>query len=129
MLIELKNKTTISTEKIISIKNAENIWTIKLSNMYEIPLFEGEYEWLMTNVGNIIEIRPDLAVNMHAIVMLEPNQNGYLIGWEGEPPIEITSEKATLLITFLSEHKHHMILEDRIQFLVSKDVSPNYNKL
>lgn len=128
MLIKLQNQKTISSEKIVSIKKIDNIWCVKLNNG-EVNLADGEYKWLMTTVGNLVEINPTLSVSIESIVMFEPNQNGYLIGWEGEPPIEITKEKGQLLIDFLSEYKQYMVLSDRIAFLQESQIQPEYNQI
>lgn len=128
MLIKLQNQKTISSEKIVSIKNVDNTWCVKLNNG-EVELADGEYEWLMTTVGNLVQITPTLSVSIEGIVMFEPNQNGYLIGWEGEPPIEITQEKGQLLIDFLSEYKQYLVLSDRIAFLQENQIQPEYNQI
>ena len=128
MLIKLQNQKTISSEKIVSIKNVDNTWCVKLNNG-EVELADGEYEWLMTTVGNLVQITPTLSVSIEGIVMFEPNQNGYLIGWEGEPPIEITQEKGQFLIDFLSEYKQYIVLADRITFLQENQVQPEYNQI
>lgn len=129
MLIKLKNKTTIDSESILSIRLADNIWCVKLTNGYETALAKDEFGWLMTTVGNMIKVNDELALSMHAIVMFEPNESGYLIGWEGEPPIQITKEKGDLLTTFISGHKKQIVLEDRIAFLLEQNVEMNYNEL
>jgi len=97
MLIELQNNTTINSESVVSVRLADDVWTIKMSNGYPIILEQGEYEWFMKINGMMIEVLPDLAVNIDAIVLFEPNETGYIIGWEGEPPIDMSTEKWELL--------------------------------
>lgn len=129
MLIEFQNNTTISNNSIVSIKLLNAVWSIKLQNGYTVDLIDGEIEWLMTIDGNLIKINDELVLSMSAIVMLEPNEDGYMIGWMGEPPIQITEEKGLLLKGFLSEREQHIVLADRIQYLQENNVGIQFNFL
>lgn len=129
MLIEFQNNTTISNSAIVSIRLSEAVWSVKLSNGYQVDLAEGEVEWLMTVDGNLIKVSDDLVLSMSSIVMFEPNEDGYMIGWMGEPPLQITQEKGELLKDFLSEREQHIVLADRIQYLQGNGVTVKFNFL
>lgn len=129
MLIQLLSNKTIKSESVISIRKIAEVWTIKLSNSYLVELAPIEYEWFMTINGNLIEVLPDLSINIGAIVLFEPNETGFIIGWEGEPPIEISQEKGQLLQDNLLLNHQHIILADRIGFLQENYISPNYVSL
>ena len=129
MLIKLKNKTTINSNAILSIRFIDNSWCIKLTNKYETLLEEGEYEWLMTIVGNMIQVNSELSVSMNAIVMLKENEEGYLIGWGGEPPIQIEKEKGELLATFITGEEKQLVLSEKILELQGMEVDVNFKKL
>jgi hypothetical protein len=129
MLIKLKNKITINSDAILSISFVDNAWCVKLTNKYETLLKEGEYEWLMTIIGHMVQINEVLAISMHAIVMFKENEEGYLIGWGGEPPIQITKEKGDLLALFITGEKKELTLSDKIEELQGMEVDVNFNKL
>lgn len=129
MLIKLENKTIINSESILSIRFIENLWCIKLTNEYETNLKEGEYEWLMTINGNLVQINEELALSINAIVMLQENDEGFLVGWEGEPPIQIAKEKGDLLILFITNGGKQVNLSDKIEELQGMEVDVNFNKL
>jgi hypothetical protein len=129
MLIQFANSTTVSSEAIVSIKYVNAEWCIKLSNGYEVGLAEGEFEWLMTIDGNLLKINDELALSVKSIIMFEENEDGYLIGWVGEPPIEISQEKGVLFKEFLSSKQQHIVLADRIAYLEENDVPVKINTL
>lgn len=129
MLIEFQSGKTISSSSIVSIKLDNAVWCVKLENGYQVELAEGEFEWLMTLDGILIKINEVLALSMNAIIMLEPNESGFMIGWISEPPIQITKEKGTLLKEFLSMKEQHIVLADRIAFLQEKGIPVQFNTL
>jgi len=115
---------TLRNDSIISIKNELDVWTVKMTNGYLIPITNDEYPWLMTVCGTLIQIQDDLALNMDCIIMFEPNESGYLIGWIGEPPVQLTQEDGLALIQKLQEIQQHIILSERIDYLINNGVSP-----
>lgn len=129
MLIELENLSTLKMESIVSIRNEAGQWIIKMANGYDIQISPTEYEWLMTIGGRLVQIKPDLALSLDSIIMFEPNEDGYMIGWHGEPPVQLTESEGEQLITKLVSIHHHTVLSERIAFLIEQGKSPNVQTL
>jgi len=135
MQIKLTNGFVFDNEAMVSIKNEGDIKIIKMSNGQLVELPELTYHWIMKiSKGHMIEINPELAVNIHNIICMVPTQDGYSISFDIEPPAEITSEqyealtnqddeKGTIFFTVMD-------LEKRIEMLLSVgEKCDDYNKL
>lgn len=128
MLIELLNKDRLDTDSLVYIENVGG-WKIKLTNGSSVDLSDEEYLWLMTICGDLVEINSKLSISIFTIVFTQPNEQGILIFWNGEPPIQISKSEGEKLDIYIKERKQHIILSERMDYLISKNVTPEYKKL
>jgi hypothetical protein len=128
MLIELKTNNRMDTESIVYLEYVDG-WRIKMTNGSTVDLDDYEYPWLMTICGDLLEVNSKLSINILTIVLIQPNEQGFLIFWNGEPPIQITVDEGEKLNNYIKEKKQHVILFERINFLIEKNININYKKL
>ena len=131
MIIELSNGSCLENTHIQSLEKTNNVWNLKMANKQLIPILESEYAWIMTICQFLVEIRNDFAFNLHAISFLIPTNTGFLMGWKGEPPVEVTEAEGQLIKEKLTKEPFlYLKLADRINELSEYNVSPSeYNKL
>jgi len=135
MQIKLITGETFDNEAMVSIKKEGDHRSIKMSNGQLIDLPENRYHWVMKiSKGHMIEINPELAVNIHNIICMVPTGEGYSISFDIEPPAEITNKQHETLtnqdnekgVVFLTV----MDLEQRIEMLLGVgEKCVDYNKL
>ena len=135
MQIKLITGETFDNEAMVSIKKEGENRLIKMSNGQLLDLPEDRYHWIMKiSKGHMLEINPELAVNIHNIICMVPTADGYSISFDIEPPAEITKEQN---LAFINQDEEKglvfftvMDLEKRIEMLLSVgEKCDDYNKL
>ncbi len=134
MLINLASGVKFDNERMVSIKKEGDHRVIKLTNTILIELPENRYHWIMKISGHMVEINPELAVNVLNINAMMPTQDGYSVCFDVEPPAEITNEQAKKLLN-QDENEGRVYfkfldLEERILMLMENKVKcDDYFKL
>lgn len=135
MQIRFITGETFDNEAMVSIKKDGDHRVIKMSNGVLLDLPEDRYHWIMKiSKGHMIEINPELAVNIHNIKCMVPTMEGYSISFDIEPPAEITKDQYDLLVNQDQEKGTVfftvMDLEERIEMLLGVgEKCFDYNKL
>lgn len=132
MHIKIASGDIFENEAMVSIKKEGDGRIIKMRNGQLILLPEDRYHWTMKISGHMVEINPELAVNVKNIICIIPNQNGFLVSFDIEPPAEITKEQALLLLNQDEKEKYFLVLdlEKRIEMLIEEGKkSDDYNKI